>query len=68
MAGERIRTLDGATQSDERLGVYTAEWDLKNASGEPVASGVYVAFARLFADSDHKQLLSEDKTKVLVIR
>ena len=68
VAGERIRTLDGATQSDERLGVYTAEWDLKNASGEPVASGVYVAFARLFADSDHKQLLSEDKTKVLVIR
>ena len=68
VAGERVRTLDGVTAFDEREGTYIAEWDLNNASGEQVASGVYVAYARLFADNEHEQLLTENKTKVLVIR
>jgi hypothetical protein len=67
-AGEYIRTLDGVTNFDEREGVYWTQWDLKNSSGRQVASGVYIAYARLFADNEHTQLLVEDKAKVLVIR
>jgi len=69
VAGELVRTLDQITDaSAEFIGVYETEWDLKNANGKDVASGVYVAYARLFGDSNHRQILAEEKTKVLIIR
>ena len=68
VAGERVRNLSQIVQADERSGTYWTEWDLKNENGDMVASGVYIAYARLFGDSEQQQLLEEDKAKVLVIR
>jgi len=69
VAGELVRTLDEITDaSAEFLGVYETEWNLKNAGGKEVASGVYVAYARLFGDIYRSQILAEEKTKVLIIR
>lgn len=69
VAGELVCTLSEITDaSGELVGVYEAEWDMRNSGGDEVASGVYVAYARLFGDSSHRQLLAEEKTKVLIIR
>lgn len=68
VAGDHVCTLDETAIADERLGEYTVEWDLENAGGEDVASGVYIIFGRLFDSSSMRILLAEDKTKVVVIR
>lgn len=70
VAGEYIRTLEllDFDLGGERMGQYWTEWDLKNGAGDPVASGVYIAYGRLFGDSEHRQIIAEGRTKVLVIR
>jgi len=67
VAGERVRTVQGPVDEGEH-GLYKITWDMKNEAGKEVASGAYVAYARLY-DSDKKStLLAEDHVKVAVIR
>ena len=68
IAGELVNTIEGITWRDARLGLFKNEWDLKNRSGRQIASGVYIAYARLFSDSRKGTLLAEDKSKIAVIR
>lgn len=64
--GEIVRTLSNI--GDNTLGLFTAEWDIKNQSGKDVSSGVYFAYARILADDLDGKLLMEKKTKIAVIR
>ncbi len=68
IAGEHVRTLDAISSSDPRLGEYYGDWDLQNAAGKNVASGVYIAYARLYSTQFKGTLLAEKKTKVALIR
>jgi hypothetical protein len=68
VAGERVRTLEDVTWQIYRLGEYTAEWDLRNAGGEQVASGVYIAYARLYSEYRRGELLAEATAKLAIIR
>ncbi len=73
IAGERIKTLTAGTVSEfsqfiVRDGLYEIEWDLLNDSNNEVASGVYIAFARLFSNSSKDNLLVKAHTKVAIIR
>ncbi len=68
IAGEHVRTLDQISDSDLRYGKYFSDWDLKNQAGKEVASGVYLAYARLFSSQHKGTLLAEMKTKVALIR
>jgi len=73
IAGEYIATVEREEQRMDRLGWVEVGWDMKNAEGRDVASGVYIAYARLFSDrievtSQKRYLLAEDKVKVAIIR
>jgi len=68
IAGEYICTLNTISRSDGRDGKYWTEWNLKNAKNNEVASGVYIAYARLYSAKNKGKLLAEVKTKVAVIR
>lgn len=73
IAGERVRTIEMSTESEGRgdsqlTGVYEIGWDMKNEGGKDVASGVYLAVARLFDNADKDTQLAEDRVKVAVIR
>ncbi len=72
IAGERVATIEGAPGSyarhDPRLGVYEIRWDMNNMAGNEVASGVYMAFARLYSDDRKKELLADIREKVAIIR
>ena len=73
VAGEYIATVEREEQRMDRLGWAEVSWDMKNANGMDVASGVYIAYARLFSDriettSLKRNLLAEDKVKVAIIR
>ncbi len=73
VAGEYVSTVSGMFTGDDRTGthrygIYEAGWDMKNSAGKDVASGVYVAYARLYEGQDKNELLAEDHVKVAVIR
>lgn len=72
IAGEYVATISKETElrrGDPEYGeVYTLEWDMKNSSGADVASGAYIALARLYNDFRKTELLAEDKVKVAIIR
>lgn len=67
-AGEYIKTLEGSDVIDERNGLYIAEWDMKNNSDKDVASGVYIANAKLLSRQFTGDVITEAQTKVLVVR
>ncbi len=72
-AGELVRTINASTFGDDRLGVhaegiYETGWDMKNSAGKEVASGVYLAYARLWDSAQKKNLLAESKSKIALIR
>ena len=72
VAGELVRTLE-VPFGDDRYGPrpgggYEIGWDMKNQAGKDVASGVYLAIARLFEDGRRKIQLAEKQVKVAVIR
>ena len=67
LAGQRLRTLDMARLADLRMGQWETEWDMSNASGTSVASGVYFCVARLFLGSTAAPLV-ESTVKVLIVR
>lgn len=68
--GERVRSLKTATDMNtvSNGNNEIIEWDMKNESGKDVASGVYFAYARLTTKDKDGKLLSEQKTKVAIIR
>jgi hypothetical protein len=73
VAGELVRTLEGIYAGQDRIGpvpgqVYEIGWDMKNQAGREVASGVYLAVARLFGGPGRTNPLAEDRVKVAVIR
>jgi hypothetical protein len=73
VAGERVRTVEGnvameSRNGDQLTGVYEVGWDMKNDAGKDVASGVYLAVARLYVDESKSHQLAEDRVKVAVIR
>ncbi|HEX2897563.1 MAG TPA: MXAN_6640 family putative metalloprotease, partial [candidate division Zixibacteria bacterium] len=72
-AGELVRTFENSTPPaliDPISGTirYELEWDMRSASGDNVAPGVYVCLVRMFDSSDRGELLAEEKTKVLIVR
>ena len=73
VAGEKVRTIVEDRVSQDIYGpnpggVFEAEWDLKNGAGNDVASGVYLALAKLYAGTDTGDPLAEDQVKVALIR
>ena len=76
VAGEHVSALDKPIsiiqnerddpQADEV--VYTLVWNMKNQSGNDVASGIYVAYARMQSSGSNGEILAEDRVKVAVIR
>ena len=73
VAGERITTLSAGSSLEfsqivVRDGLYEIEWDIMNDAGKDVASGVYIAFARMFSNSSKDNLLVKEHTKVAIIR
>jgi len=73
VAGERVSTIEANTEAEGRgpnqlTGIYEIDWNMKNDQGKDVASGVYLAVARLFESSSKALQLAEDRVKVAVIR
>lgn len=74
VGGDFVRQVPGVfTDGVDRLdiyrnGLFEAEWDMKNSDGDPVVSGVYLAYARLYNGSSKSALLAEDHVKLLVVR
>jgi len=72
VVGEYLATIStdqpNIFQGNSAHGEVVFGWDLKNKEGRHVASGVYIAYARLFSAKKDGQLLAEDKVKVAVIR
>ncbi|MEA2030197.1 MAG: MXAN_6640 family putative metalloprotease, partial [candidate division Zixibacteria bacterium] len=70
VAGERVQTLTGYTDTGipTRYGMREIAWNMKNSAGMDVASGVYIAYGRLYSSANSKMLLAEGYTKVVVIR
>ncbi|MBN1212997.1 MAG: hypothetical protein JXA92_10500 [candidate division Zixibacteria bacterium] len=73
VAGEYVGTVERVIKEIDRLGIAEVGWNMTNAEGREVASGVYIAYARLFSDrlntfSQKRSLLAEDKVKVAIIR
>ena len=73
VAGELVATLEGEaslvyvdeTSQETRDEPY---WTMVNQAGARVASGVYIAVARLYCDATRKTLVAENKAKVALIR
>jgi hypothetical protein len=73
VAGELVRSLEGVYSGQDRIGpvpgqVYEIGWDMKNQAGKEVASGIYLAVARLFGGQGRTNPLAEERVKVAVIR
>ncbi len=76
VAGEYIRFIDTVVtvmttdiySENERSVLYESSWDMKNANGTDVASGVYLIIARLYSGEEVGNLLFETTTKVAIIR
>ncbi|MBD3401341.1 hypothetical protein GF420_00480 [candidate division GN15 bacterium] len=72
IAGEYVTTIDRTVTSPvdeiDNAATYVIDWDMNNKSGKSVASGAYIAFARLYSDAEKTELLAEDKVKVAIIR
>jgi hypothetical protein len=73
IAGERVKSLEATVDVVPYDGSYqqtdkNPAWDMTNAAGEAVASGVYIAVARLYCGQFNNELLAENKVKVAVIR
>ncbi|MBI4347439.1 MAG: hypothetical protein HY553_11325, partial [Elusimicrobia bacterium] len=54
LAGQLVREIPGSEMSSPGPGLYHAPWDLRNASGEPVASGVYLFMVKVKGGSDQQ--------------
>ncbi|MEW5796489.1 MAG: MXAN_6640 family putative metalloprotease [Candidatus Zixiibacteriota bacterium] len=73
VAGELVRSLERLFTGEDRQGprpggMYEVGWDMRNQAGKNVASGVYLAVARLFGGAGFRTQLAEERVKVAVIR
>ena len=68
IAGEYVTTIESVPAMFDELGEYRIKWNMKNGAGRDVASGAYIAYARLFDTYRAEALLAEAKVKVAVIR
>ena len=73
VAGELVKSIEATFGGEDRLGVhaggrYETTWDMQNAAAKNVASGVYLAYARLWKAPDKKNLLAESTVKVALVR
>jgi len=70
ISGERVITLseDKDNAEDAYAGLYNIGWDMKNEAEKPVASGVYIVYARLYSAENQGEQLAEAHSKVAVIR
>jgi len=73
IAGEFVKSINATFGGEDRLGihsegVYETGWNMKNSAGKDVASGVYLAYARLWDSPLKRNLLAESKVKVALIR
>lgn len=73
IAGDRIGSISTtASREDWDLGdhnvLYDVIWDTRNSGGKEVASGVYLAYARMYTDASRSELLAESTVKVALIR
>jgi hypothetical protein len=76
LAGEYVRFVDTVVAIDpinvylgnDRTVLWEAEWDMNNATGDEVASGVYIILARMYSSAEGGTLLAEKTAKVAVIR
>lgn len=70
VAGEFVRTIDTTVNPhpwDEVI-EFEVNWNMKNEHGRDVASGVYIAVARLYSEVKKGLLLAADKAKIAIIR
>jgi hypothetical protein len=71
VGGDHVSEFSTTFENADRLhsgGLFEAAWDMKNGAGKDVASGVYLAYARLWDSPKKDRLLAESKAKVAVIR
>ncbi len=68
VAGERVRSLESVESLSTVDNVVEATWDMRNESGNEVASGAYIVYGRLYDSATGGSVLVEDKTKVAIIR
>ncbi|KAA3633713.1 MAG: hypothetical protein DWP97_08540 [Calditrichaeota bacterium] len=70
VSGERLFSIQNGVWDNDAIDDNSFEltWDMKNESGKNVASGVYMALARFYDNDDKGNLLSEEKTKLLIVR
>ncbi len=76
VAGERILSMDSTVDASpgnlfvptEQEVIAEISWDMTNAFGTDVASGVYLGVARLFESRNRQNILAEETVKVLIIR
>jgi hypothetical protein len=70
VAGEFVNHVASSVSPicHEKVVEFQTEWDMKNEAGREVASGVYIAVARLYSAPKRGVLLAEDKVKVAIIR
>ncbi len=72
LAGERVASVEGIFNGNDSRGthphgVFSAEWDMTTDSHQPVASGAYLVYARLYTDPEGDPV-AEKRVKVAVIR
>lgn len=76
IAGEYVRFVDTVVAVDpinvylgnDRTVLWEAEWDMNNAAGDEVSSGVYLILVRMYTSAEDGTLLAEKTAKVAVIR
>ncbi|MFQ6008756.1 MAG: MXAN_6640 family putative metalloprotease, partial [Candidatus Zixiibacteriota bacterium] len=70
LAGEFVSNVSAnvVPYCREKITEFETSWDMKNEVGEAVASGVYIAVARLYSKESKKELLAEKRAKVAIIR
>jgi hypothetical protein len=73
VAGELVKAIEATFGGEDRLGVhagglYETAWNMQNVAAKNVASGVYLAYARLWKTPDKKELLAESTVKVALVR
>jgi Family of unknown function (DUF6055) len=72
VAGEYVDEAESVIEipisEENRRFIFDVSWVVGNSAGKEIASGAYIAIARLYANSDKKELLVERTTKVAIIR